>query len=109
MGDICRAIEDKIRPFCDCSMTVLFKDLASSMLHRSVRPPIFSCFGDIALAIGENVEKYLQYAMPVLQGAAELVVLDQSNEDTIVHHNQLRHGIFEAYSGILHGMKEKLS
>ena len=57
-------------------MLVLFKDLASSMLHRPVRPPTFSCFGDIALAIGENVEKYLQYAMPVLQVAAELVVLD---------------------------------
>ncbi|EMS45521.1 Importin subunit beta-1 [Triticum urartu] len=85
MGDICRAIEDKMQPFCDCIMTVLFKDLAN-----------------IALAIGENVEKYLQCTMPVLQGAAELVVLDQSNEDTIVHHNQLRHGIFEAYSGILH-------
>jgi importin subunit beta-1 len=87
-------------------MTVLLKDLSNSQLNRSVKPPIFSCFGDIALAIGENFEKYLPYAMPMLQGAAELlVVLDQSDEDMVDYGNQLRRGIFEAYSGILQGIK----
>jgi importin subunit beta-1 len=106
VGDICRALEDKILPFCDGIMTVLLKDLSNSQLNRSVKPPIFSCFGDIALAIGENFEKYLPYAMPMLQGAAELlVVLDQSDEDMVGYGNQLRRGIFEAYSGILQGIK----
>jgi len=87
-------------------MTVLLKDLSNSQLNRSVKPPIFSCFGDIALAIGENFEKYLPYAMPMLQGAAELlVVLDQNDEDMVEYGNQLRRGIFEAYSGILQGIK----
>ncbi|XP_037412951.1 importin subunit beta-1-like [Triticum dicoccoides] len=106
VGDICRALEDKILPFCDGIMTVLLKDLSNSQLNRSVKPPIFSCFGDIALAIGENFEKYLPYAMPMLQGAAELlVVLDQNDEDMVDYGNQLRRGIFEAYSGILQGIK----
>ncbi|KAI5017117.1 hypothetical protein ZWY2020_037495 [Hordeum vulgare] len=52
------------------------------------------------LAEVRRIPNMLHFCM-VLQGAAELVVLDQSNEDTIVHHNQLRHGIFEAYSSIL--------
>jgi importin subunit beta-1 len=53
VGDISRALEDKILPFCDGIMTVLLKDLSNSQLNSSVKPPIFSCFGDIALAIGE--------------------------------------------------------
>ncbi|KAG2619955.1 hypothetical protein PVAP13_3NG143712 [Panicum virgatum] len=106
VGDICRALEDKILPFCDRIMTVLLKDLSNSMLNRSVKPPIFSCFGDIALAIGENFEKYLPYGMPMLQGAAELLgTLDQSDDDMVDYGNQLRRGIFEAYSGILQGIK----
>ncbi|OEL25846.1 Importin subunit beta-1 [Dichanthelium oligosanthes] len=106
VGDICRALEDKILPFCDRIMTVLLKDLSNSMLNRSVKPPIFSCLGDIALAIGENFEKYLPYAMPMLQGAAGLLgTLDQSDDDMVDYGNQLRRGIFEAYSGILQGIK----
>ncbi|CAN6347234.1 unnamed protein product [Urochloa humidicola] len=106
IGDICRALEDKILPFCDPIMTVLLKDLSNSMLNRSVKPPIFSCFGDIALAIGEQFEKYLPYAMPMLQGAAEILgTLDQSDDDMVDYGNQLRRGIFEAYSGILQGIK----
>ncbi|PQQ04273.1 importin subunit beta-1 [Prunus yedoensis var. nudiflora] len=46
IGDICRAIEDKVLPYCDGIMTQLLKDLSSNQLHRSVKPPIFSCFGD---------------------------------------------------------------
>ncbi|KAI3875601.1 hypothetical protein MKX03_001552 [Papaver bracteatum] len=59
VGDICRALEDKILPYCDGIMTQLLKNLSSNQLHRSVKPPIFSCFGDIALAIGENVSSIL--------------------------------------------------
>ncbi|GKD62568.1 importin subunit beta-1-like protein [Tanacetum coccineum] len=32
----------------------------------------FSCFGDVALAIGEHFEKYVPYAMPMMQGVAEV-------------------------------------
>ncbi|KAJ1262330.1 hypothetical protein BS78_09G098500 [Paspalum vaginatum] len=106
VGDISRALEDRILPFCDRIMTVLLKDLSNSMLNRSVKPPISSCFGDIALAIGEHFEKYLPYAMPMLQGAAELLGnLDQSDDDMFDYGNQLGRGIFEAYSGILQGIK----
>ncbi|KAI4365689.1 hypothetical protein MLD38_021654 [Melastoma candidum] len=69
VGDLCRALEDKILPYCDNIMTQLLKELSSNELHRSVKPPIFSCFGDISLAIGEHFEKYLIYTMPMLQSA----------------------------------------
>ncbi|THU68231.1 hypothetical protein C4D60_Mb08t01740 [Musa balbisiana] len=106
VGDICRALDDKVLPYCDGIMSQLLKDLSSPMLHRSVKPPIFSCFGDIALAIGEHFEKYVPYVIPMLQGAAELCShLDVNDDDMQEYGNQLRRGIFEAYSGILQGFK----
>ena len=106
VGDLCRALEEKILPFCDGIMTQILKDLSSSQLHRSVKPPMFSCFGDIGLAIGEGFEKYLIYAMPMLQSAAELTVrVPSGDEDMLEFTNQLRNGILEAYSGILQGFK----
>lgn len=106
VGDICRALEDKILPYCDGIMTQLLKDLSSNQLHRSVKPPIFSCFGDISLAIGENFDKYLLYAMPMLQSAAELSAHTSAVDDEIMEYtNLLRNGILEAYSGIFQGFK----
>ncbi|WOL16302.1 importin subunit beta-1-like [Canna indica] len=106
IGDICRSLDEKVLPYCDGIMSQLLKDLSSPMLHRSVKPPIFSCFGDIALAIGEHFEKYVPYVIPMLQGAAELCSeLDINDDDMIEYGNQLRRGIFEAYSGILQGFK----
>ncbi|KAM7273001.1 hypothetical protein ACFE04_027665 [Oxalis oulophora] len=106
VGDICRALEDKILPCCDGIMTQLLKNLSSNQLHRSVKPPIFSCFGDIALAVGENFEKYLMYAMPMLQSAAELSAHSSGADDEMTEYtNSLRNGILEAYSGIFQGFK----
>lgn len=82
------------------------KDLSRKELHWSVRPPIFSCFGDITLAIGENVEKYLVYAMPMLQSADELYVHTfGADEENVEWTNLLINDILEAYSGIFQGFK----
>ncbi|KAL3617470.1 Importin subunit beta-1 [Castilleja foliolosa] len=106
VGDICRALDDKILPYCDGIMTLLLKDLSSGELHRSVKPPIFACFGDIALAIGEHFEKYINYALPMMQSASEVCAqMDYSDDEMMDYGNQLRRSIFEANSGILQGFK----
>ncbi|KAH7553884.1 hypothetical protein JRO89_XS12G0071900 [Xanthoceras sorbifolium] len=106
VGDICRALDDKILPYCDGIMTLLLSDLSSSQLHRSVKPPIFSCFGDIALAIGEHFEKYVPHALQMMQDASKACAhLDVNDEELMDYGNQLRRSIFEAYSGILQGFK----
>ena len=56
IGDISRSIEAQIQPFCDEIMSALVEALQNSSLHRSVKPPVLSCFGDIALAIGAGFE-----------------------------------------------------
>ncbi|KAL9312854.1 hypothetical protein ACSQ67_018306 [Phaseolus vulgaris] len=106
VGDICRALEDKILPYCDGIMTQLLKNLSSDNLHRSVKPPLFSCIGDIALAIGDNFNKYLMYAMNTLQLAAEMYAHTSGFDDEMTEYiNSLRNGILEAYSGIFQGFK----
>lgn len=106
VGDICRALEDKIFPYCDGIMTQLLKNLSSDNLHRSVKPPLFSCIGDIALAIGDNFEKYLMYAMKTLQIAAEMYAHTSGFDLEMTEYiNSLRNGILEAYSGIFQGFK----
>lgn len=106
VGDICRALEDKILPYCDGIMTQLLKNLSSDNLHRSVKPPLFSCIGDIALAIGDNFNKYLMYAMNTLQIAAEMYAHTSGFDDEMTDYiNSLRNGILEAYSGIFQGFK----
>ncbi|PNX87388.1 importin subunit beta-1-like protein, partial [Trifolium pratense] len=106
VGDICRALEDKILPYCDGIMTQLLKNLSSDNLHRSVKPPLFSCIGDIALAIGDNFNKYLTYAMNTLQIAAEMYAHTSGFDMEMTEYiNNLRNGILEAYSGIFQGFK----
>ncbi|CAA7392853.1 unnamed protein product [Spirodela intermedia] len=106
VSDISRAIDEQIDPFCDAIMSQLLKNLSDARLHRSVKPPIFSCFGDIALAIGKRFEKYLPFVLPMLQGAAELCSsFDPKDEEMLCYGNQLRTCIFDAYSGILQGFK----
>ncbi|XP_030925357.1 importin subunit beta-1-like [Quercus lobata] len=104
VGDICRALDDKVLKFCDGIMKHLLNDLGCNELHRSVKPPILSCFGDIALAIGEHFERYVAYAVPAMQRAGHICAeIDANDKDTMKYGNQLRRSIFEAYSGILQG------
>jgi len=104
VGDICRAINDKILPYCDEFVSFLLQDLQNANLNREVQPIILSTFGDIALAIGGNFEKYLMIVMHMLQKAGSTEV-SQSDYDLVDYLNNLREGIFEAYTGIIQGLR----
>ncbi|KAJ1920173.1 karyopherin Kap95 [Mycoemilia scoparia] len=106
IGDICRGFNNDVKPYCDAFMHILLKNLESSELSRDVKPPILSCFGDIALAIGGDFEKYLEFVLPALASACTVSANMQPTDfDTIDYNNQLRSGIFEAYIGIVQGLK----
>lgn len=104
VGDLCRALSENVFPYCDQFMTLLLQNLQSNVLHRDVKPPILSAFGDIALAIQSKFENYLQVVMMVLQQACSMQADDQDLE-MIDYVNQLREGILEAYTGIVQGLK----
>ncbi|GAA5883022.1 hypothetical protein JCM1840_004096 [Sporobolomyces johnsonii] len=104
VGDICRALGDASLPYCQGFMEVLLAALQSPVLHRSVKPPILSCFGDVALAVGSGFEPFLETTMGVLQQAGAMRA-DPTNYDLVDYINGLREGILEAYTGIVGGVK----
>uniref|UniRef100_A0A7R9T9Y0 Importin N-terminal domain-containing protein n=1 Tax=Prasinoderma coloniale TaxID=156133 RepID=A0A7R9T9Y0_9VIRI len=99
VSDLTRALEKDLLPYCDGIIMQLLKNLESNDLHRSVKPAIISCFGDIALAIGTEFEKYLPYVLNTLKSASVLAMSEDDDlYDFVI---ALRQGIFEAYSAIL--------
>ena len=56
LGDVCRAVEEQIYPFCDVIMQTLLTNLQAADVHRNIKPQILSAFGDISLAIGDRFE-----------------------------------------------------
>ncbi|KAL9167384.1 hypothetical protein ABFS82_05G093300 [Erythranthe guttata] len=107
VGDICRALDDKFLPYCDVIMPHLIMDISNAELHRSIIPLIFSCFGDIALAIGEHFDKYVPLALRIMQSAFRVCaeVDNITDKEVVAYCNNLKRSIFEAYSGILQGFK----
>mmetsp|Transcript_1717 Transcript_1717/g.2367 ORF Transcript_1717/g.2367 Transcript_1717/m.2367 type:complete len:866 (-) Transcript_1717:571-3168(-) len=105
VGDICRAIENKIQPFCNDIMQALVEALKDTKLHRSVKPPVLCCFGDIALAVCAAFEPFLQFSLMLLMQASNTRAPDD-DEDLIEYVNTLREAILEAYTGIVQGMKD---
>ena len=80
MGDLCRALSSGISPFCDEIMTVLLENLSNNDVHRLVKPPILSTFGDIALALGSSFKKYLEVVLNTLMQASQAQVDRVSKE-----------------------------
>jgi len=105
VGDISRNIEANMQPFCDTIMNALVDDLKDSTIHRSVKPPVLSCFGDIAMAIGGAYKPYLEFSVLMLMQASATVV-PEDDDDLIEYLNLLREAILEAYVGIIQGLRD---
>eukprot|EP00742_Colponemidia_sp_Colp-10_P001256 GILJ01001353.1.p1 GENE.GILJ01001353.1~~GILJ01001353.1.p1 ORF type:complete len:858 (-),score=174.57 GILJ01001353.1:567-3140(-) len=106
VGDLARGLEDKLAPYADEIMHILHANLGNDKLSRAVKPLILTCFGDIAMAIGVEFEKYLSFACNMcVQAAAIIPPPEQMNDDVIDYLNQLRESIFDAYTGMIHGLK----
>jgi importin subunit beta-1 len=104
IGDICRALGQSAAPYCNEFMQLLVSNLQSPILHRSVKPCILSCFGDIALAIGDKFEPYLEVVIMVLQQAGTMRA-DSENFEMVDYVNSLLEGCVDSYTGIVQGMQ----
>lgn len=103
VGDICRTVEGAIDPYCDKIVAILHNNLKDEHLNRDVKPPTLAVFGDIALAIGPNFERFLQDCMSTIFAAAQTDV-DREDEDLVEYLNTLRESILEACTGIIQGL-----
>eukprot|EP01098_Paradermamoeba_levis_P007846 TRINITY_DN326_c0_g1_i7.p1 TRINITY_DN326_c0_g1~~TRINITY_DN326_c0_g1_i7.p1 ORF type:complete len:854 (-),score=231.04 TRINITY_DN326_c0_g1_i7:236-2797(-) len=104
VGDVCRALGERVLPYCNDIVTCLLQNLQNPNLHRNAKPPILSCFGDIALAIGGNFERYYGPVVTILAQASSTQV-DPDDYDLVEYLNLLRDGIFEAFTGIIQGLR----
>lgn len=105
-GDLCRALEAKMLPVCDQLVQCLLHNLQNPELNRQVKPNVFSCLGDVALAIGGAFEKYLDITLQMLDQAGQTAIPPQADEDLLDYLNVLREGILEAYTGVIQGLKD---
>jgi importin subunit beta-1 len=109
VGDVARAIGIKLIPYSEKLVSLLLSNVQNPNLDKSVKPSILSCFGDIALAVCGYFEKWVPIVMNMLQQASTMATsirLDQTDDlDLIDYFNQLREGIFEAYTGIIQGLR----
>jgi importin subunit beta-1 len=88
-------------------MQLLISNLGSPDVHRSIKPLILSTFGDLALALEDKFERYLDNVKRMLQQAMHLSVVQAqstTDDDFLDYNNELRIGILEAYSGIFQGL-----
>ena len=82
---------------------ILGKNLKDDHLNKSVKPPTLAVFGDIALAIGPDYERFLADSMATIFAAAQADV-DRDDEDMVEYLNILRESILEACTGIIQGL-----
>ncbi|KIJ47360.1 hypothetical protein M422DRAFT_59555 [Sphaerobolus stellatus SS14] len=104
IGDISRALGEQSAQYSDAFMNVLLENLQSEVLSRTVKIPILTSFGDIAMAIGPLFDPYLETTMTVLQQAGS-VQAGLNDYEMIDYVNQLREGILETYVGIVTAFK----
>jgi len=107
VGDVCRALQRKVVPYCDEIVTILVEILQKPTLNRQIKPVILSCFGDIGLAICGEFAKYLQVIMTLLHQASNIKLEpnDMKDDELVDSLNRLREGIFQAYTGIVQGLR----
>jgi len=108
IGDLCRALEGKIITYTDTILQILHQNLQNPSVDRKIKAAIMPCFGDIALAITGEFEKYLAFVVQMLLEASRTKLDDgpRNNEEWVDYLNTLREGVLEAYTGVIHGLRD---
>lgn len=109
LGDLSRCLEKRLVPYCDPFLEVLYRLLMEPSVDRKVKASIMPVFGDVALAIAGDFEKYLVPVMSMLNEASKTKLpegITDPQDEWVEYLNNLRTGVMEAYTGIIHGLKD---
>ena len=104
VGDIARALGQRFSPYCAGIIKMLLNAFELSDEYGTIRPPIISALGDVAVSVGAAFLPHLSEVMHVLQSTSNTKLVDPNNEDEINFINELRESVCEAYTGILQGL-----
>ncbi|KAH3762803.1 importin beta subunit [Pelomyxa schiedti] len=105
VGDLCRALANHMTPYAAEIVKILLDHLLNPEVDRSIKPPIFSTFGDLAMSIAGDFLPFLPSVIQMLQQASVAKLEDSEDDDQIDYLNQLRESICEGYTGILQGLR----
>ena len=109
VGFIARGLQSEMMGYADSIVQLLLEALKSPTLNRTMKPPILSCLGDIAMAVKSQFERYLKMVMECMKEAAHSSVsfnADPEDYDTVDFIVALRESIFEAYVGVINGLRD---
>jgi importin subunit beta-1 len=108
MGDVARAMGDKIVPHCDQLIQILIKILQANDAQNVIKPFVISLFSDVALAIGKDFVRYAETILNILGKAVDMAKLstNQDDEDHDEFVFSIQEAIFEAYTGIIYAITE---
>lgn len=109
VSDIARGLGPDLMQGSNQIVSLLLEALKSTVLNRAAKPPILSCLGDIAMAIKGQFETYLRPVMDCMEQAAYSSVsinVEAEDYDMIDWVVALRESIFEAYTGIINGLRD---
>jgi importin subunit beta-1 len=109
LGDLSRILERKLIKYCDTFLEILYQLLMNSKVDRKIKAAIMPVFGDVALAIAGDFEKYLAPVLQMLHEASKTKLpadVTDPNDDWVDYLNSLREGVMQGYTGIIHGLKD---
>jgi len=109
LGDLSRILDKQLLKYCDTFLEILYRLLMNEKVDRKVKSAIMPVFGDIALAISGDFEKYLKPVLDMLHEASKTTLpadVTDPNDEWIEYLNSLREGVMQAYTGIIHGLKD---
>ncbi|NXD44170.1 IMB protein, partial [Copsychus sechellarum] len=99
VGDLCRALQSNILPFCDEVMQLLLENLGvSGAFPRNSRVLALPRAGAGGRSLGKSKKQNLKVFL-------HICVRAQSDYDMVDYLNELREGCLEAYTGIIQGLK----
>lgn len=108
-GDLARALQQRLLQYCDPILEALCQLLKNPAVDRKIKACIMPVFGDVALSVGGGFEKYLGPVMQMLNEASTTKVpenITDPQDEFVEYVNTLREGVLEAYTGIVHGLKD---
>lgn len=108
IGTISNCLGQAMTGYAGQILDLLYGHLKNDKVDRTIKAAIMPVFGDIALQIGGEFDKFLGPVLAVLEDAASTSLPEdqRSNEDSVDYLISLRVGVMEAYQGIIHGLKE---
>uniref|UniRef100_A0AC35FYU5 Importin beta n=1 Tax=Panagrolaimus sp. PS1159 TaxID=55785 RepID=A0AC35FYU5_9BILA len=114
ISDLCHALkkevrhafEDKIAPLMDDMVSLLLQILQDANVKHAVKPLVVGFFGDIAIALGPNYNRYLNYTVEYLMNAVNAAQITNSDDlEQVEYAESLRDNCISCFTGIVQAMR----